>query len=154
MADTQTTEEPKTTSDKTTTEQLKQKLTERIDEARDKLTALKNEVAGLHEEDMEALAQKREQVGKRLEELRQRAQKRQADIASWKQEKSTHTQDAIASWRRRREVEKLQRRADRARNYALDLVTVAASDFEEAEQAVLDALVARFDAELAITKDT
>jgi hypothetical protein len=67
----------------------------------------------------------------------------------WKEEKVAHTREAIGSWRQKREVKKLQTRAERAEDYASDLVTVAVLDFEEAEQAVLDAIAARFDAEAA-----
>jgi hypothetical protein len=56
--------------------------------------------------------------------------------------------------RQRHELKKLEARAERAREYALDMVTVAALDFEEAEQAVLDAVAARFDAEVAIAAAT
>jgi hypothetical protein len=46
-------------------------------------------------------------------------------------------------------MEKLQSRAERAEAYAVDMVTVAAVDFDEAEQAVLEAIAARYEAEQA-----
>jgi TolA-binding protein len=132
-----------------TAENLKQKLAQQLDAARSKIEALKKDLISLRNEDIEALREKREEIDKRLDEQKEAARKLQADIANWKEEKVAHTQEAIGSWRQRHELKKLQNRADRAEEYALDLVTVAAFDFEEAEQAVLDAVVARFDADMA-----
>jgi TolA-binding protein len=133
----------------TATRDLKQTLSEHIDSAREKLEALKKDISDIHEEDKETLRQRQEDMRKRLDEQKAKAQKMQADIQKWKEDKVAHTQEAIGSWRQKRELKKLQTRAERAEDYALDLVTVAALDFEEAEQAVLDALAARFDAEAA-----
>ena len=57
---------------------------------------------------------------------------------------------AIAAWQQQRELEKLQARAEKARKYAIDMVTVAAYDFEEAEQAVFEAVAARLEADSAL----
>ena len=133
-----------TTEEKTS--ELKQKLTQHIDEARAKLDALKKDLAAMHDEDVQALQQKRQEIGKRIDEQKERAKQMQADLVSWEKEKVAHTQEAIGSWRKRREVKKLESRAERAEQYARGLVVVAALDFEEAEQAILDAVAARFDA--------
>ncbi len=133
----------------TTADDLKQKLAKQLDAARGKIDALKMDIVSLRNEDIEALREKRDEINKRLDEHKDAARKLQADIASWKEEKVAHTQEAIGSWRQRREIQKLQKRADRAEEYALDIVSVAAFDFEEAEQAVLEAMAARFDADMA-----
>jgi uncharacterized coiled-coil DUF342 family protein len=133
----------------TSTNDLKQKLSEHIDAARAKLDALKKDLAGMHEEDVEALRKRRDEIDKRLDEQREKAQQLQADIESWKNEKVAHTQEAVTSWRKKRELKKLENRAERAEEFAIDLVLTAAYDFEEAEQAVLDALTARYDANAA-----
>ncbi len=133
----------------TTADDLKQRLAKQLDAARGKIDALKKDIVGLHSEDMEELRHRRDEINKRLDEQKDKARKLQAEIASWREEKVAHTQEAIGTWRQRREVQKLQKRAERAEEYALDLVSVAAYDFEEAEQAVLDAVVARFDANVA-----
>jgi len=130
-----------------TTNGLKQKLSDHIDAAKTKLDALKNELAGMHEEDMQALQAHQAQIRQRLDQQKDRARQMQADMASWKQEKVAHTKDKISSWRQQREIDKLEARAERAEAYAVDMVTVAAFDFDEAEQAVLDAVAARYDAE-------
>ena len=132
-----------------TSEELKQKLSEQIDAARDRLHEMKNELQQLKDEDRESLRHMSDDIRNRLEQHTERARQMRADIANWQKEKVTHTREAIASWQQRREIRKLQNRAERAEEYALRAVTIAAFDFEEAEQAVVDAVAARLDAELA-----
>jgi len=134
----------------TTSEELKQKLNQQIDAARGKLDALKKEIVSMHEGDMETLREKQDELNVRLERQKDQARQLQSAVAKWRQEKIAHTKDAIASWRQRRELAKLQDRAEHAEDFALRMVNLAAIDFEEAEQAVLDAVAARFDAENAI----
>jgi hypothetical protein len=131
----------------TDTTELKQKLSQQIDTARAKLDALKRDVTLLHEEDMAVLRHRQAEIRARLEQQTARAQKLLSDIASWKNERLAHTEDAIAAWQQQRELEKLQARAEKARKYAIDMVTVAAYDFEEAEQAVFEAVAARLEAD-------
>jgi TolA-binding protein len=132
-----------------TAEALKQKLEKQIDTARAKLDAMKREITDIHDEDLATLSQHQDQIRTRLDQQRSRAQQLQDDIASWKNEKVSHTKEAVASWKQKREVRKLEARADRAESYAIDMVTYAALDFEQAEQAVLDALAARLEANAA-----
>jgi peptidoglycan hydrolase CwlO-like protein len=129
-----------------TAETLKQKLSAHIDATTTKLNALKKELAGMHQEDLKALNEHREQIRQRLDQQKERIRKMQADMDSWKQEKVAHTKEAVGSWRQRHEIHKLEARAERAEEYAVDMVTVAALDFDEAEQAVLDAVAARYEA--------
>ena len=133
----------------TSADNLKQKLAQHLDAARNKLEALKKDIVGMHEDDMDALRKRHDELEHRLDGQKDRARKLQADIASWRDEKVSHTEESIGSWRKRRELEKLESRAERAEDYAVELVNVAALDFEEAEQAVLDAIAARFDADTA-----
>ena len=139
------------TTDNKTADSLKQKLSQHIEAAKTKLDAMKNDLMGMHEEDMQALQEHREEIRQRLDEQKERASKMKADIANWNKEKVAHTQEAIGSWRQQRALDKLERRADRAEDYAIDMVTTAAYDFDEAEQAILEAVVARVDANQAAT---
>jgi vacuolar-type H+-ATPase subunit I/STV1 len=139
------------TGDDRKTTELKERLQEHINAAQRKLEELRNDLASLREGDREALREKSEELHRRVEEQKARAKQLRADLRSWEKEKVAHTRDAVAGWRQRRELHKLQSRANRAEDYAMRAVVIAAIDFEEAEQAVLDALTARFDAELAAT---
>ena len=132
-----------------TQESSKQKLSQEIEAAKGKLEALKRDLADIHEEDKATLRERQAEIRAHLDEQKARAQELQAKMASWKNEKKQHTAEAIASWKQRRDLAKLQRRAERAEDYAIDAVTFAAADFEEAEAAVYDAIAARFEAEEA-----
>jgi hypothetical protein len=132
-----------------TQESSKQKLSQGIDAAKGKLEALKRDIGEIHEEDKATLRQRQAELRARLDEQKADAQELRGKITSWKDEKKQHTAEAIASWKQRRELDKLQSRAERAENYAVDMVTVAAADFEEAEIAVYEAITARVEAEEA-----
>jgi len=132
-----------------TQESAKQKLSQEIDAAKGKLEALKRDLAGMHEEDKATLRQRQTEVRAKLDEQKARAQELQGKIKSWTDEKKQHTSEAIASWKEQRALDKLQKRAERAEGYAVDMVIVAAADFEEAEAAVYDAIAARVEAEEA-----
>jgi hypothetical protein len=138
-----------TSSGAATMQSFKEKLTLQIEAARGKLEELKKELSSLREEDREALRQKSQEIHKRVDEQKERGRELRADLEKWQQEKVAHTEDAIASWRQRRELKRLQSRAERAEEYAVRAVMVAALDFDEAQQALLDAVAARFDAEVA-----
>ncbi len=129
-----------------TTDELKQKLQQHVDVARKKLDDLKQDLASLREEDREALRQKSEEIHKEVEANKERARQVRADVESWEREKVSHTKEAVASWRQKREIRKLQSRADRAEDYAVNAIVVAMMDADEAEEAVLEAVAARIDA--------
>jgi len=134
-----------------TQESPKQKLSQEIDAAKGKLEALKRDIGEMREEDKATLRERQAEIRAHLDEQKTRSQELQAKITNWKNEKKQHTTEAIATWKQRRDLAKLQKRAERAEDYAIDMVTVAAADFEEAEAAVYDAIAARFEAEEAGT---
>jgi chromosome segregation ATPase len=131
-------------------EELKQKLSQQIEVVSRKLELLKKDVSDLNEGDMAAVSERRNDIRARLDQKRSVAQTLQSKIAEWQSEKRERAVDAITSWEQRREIEKLQAHAQRAADAALDMVNVAAHDFEEVEHAVLEALAARMEADQAL----
>ena len=131
-------------------DELKQKLSQQIDAAKRKLELLKRDIADLHAQDMAVLRERQTEIRERLDEQRSRTESLHSKIAGWRSETRTRAVDAITSWEQRREIEKLEAHAKRAEDIALDMVSVAAHDFEEAEQAVLEALAARMEADQAL----
>jgi chromosome segregation ATPase len=136
------------------TANLKQEISEQIEAAREKLEALKLDLSSVHQEDMAALREHQNDIRARIDQQKERAKQRRSDIARWKSEKVAHTQEAIASWKERRELDKLEARAERAKDYALDMVSAVVDDFEEAQQAVYEAVAARLEAESALSATT
>jgi uncharacterized coiled-coil DUF342 family protein len=128
---------------------LKQKFQDKLEDARQKLDEMKDEIASGLEQDRQELSKRRDAVHQRVEEQGKRIQELRNNLKAWQQETSTHTKEAIASWRQRLEVDKLHRRADRAEDSAVDALYIAMIDVDAAEEAVLDAISARIDFETA-----
>ena len=87
-----------------------------------------------------------DQVRKHIEQGRVKVTAAQAEIKNWVEEKKTATGDKIADWKAKREASKLQDRADQAERYAAAAADVAVAALVEAEQAALEAWLARQDA--------
>ncbi len=136
------------------TTKLKEKLQEQFDAAKQRLENVKQEIASLHEADKESISKMSAAVQQRIEQQQGKIQALQTQVDSWIQEKKSQTKETITSWRQKREIKHLERRADRAEEYALNAVIVAMMDADDAEMAVLDALDARLDAEAAAATPT
>lgn len=90
-----------------------------------------------------------DRVHKRVEQGRAKIAAAQADIKGWADEKKAATSDKIAEWKAKRELTKLQGRADKAERYAAAASAVAVAALDEAEEASLEAWLARQDANSA-----
>lgn len=105
-------------------------------ETADHLTAAAGEKAeGLEERWKNALAKyeaKREQAGQGAQKLRQFLEEKKDELVS-----------KYEDWKTDREIEKLERHADRKERDAVDAVIVAALVMRQAEVAIVEALRAR-----------
>lgn len=63
------------------------------------------------------------------------------------EEKKSETEAKIEEWKHQREVKKLEKRAERAENYAAERTWLAMLTIEEAEYAALEAIAARIEAD-------
>jgi hypothetical protein len=91
-------------------------------------------------------------VKKRIEQDRAKVTAAQTNVKSWVDDRKTATADKIAEWKAGREIGKLQGRADRAEAYAAATIDVAVAAVDEAEQAAMEAWLAREDADYAQSK--
>jgi predicted nucleic acid-binding Zn-ribbon protein len=89
---------------------------------------------------------------KRIEQGRAKVSAAQADMKNWVEQRKTVTSDKIAEWKAKREIGKLQGRADQAERYAEAAIDVAVAAVDEAEQASLEAWLARQDADFVQNK--
>jgi len=133
---------------------------ERIDKfcenLRVKLTSVDNNMRSLKAK-IDGKAQTAEQdvrshldgVKKRIEQDRTRVTGAQADIKKWVEERKATTSEKVAEWKTKREMAKLQSRADSAERYSAAAAVVALFAVDEAEQASLEAWLARKDADSA-----
>jgi hypothetical protein len=134
---------------KKTSSEFKAMVQQQLEEAKQRLTQAKQDLAELNEEDKEAIRKKSAEIQQRIKAQQTRLQGLRDDIAAWIGEKKQQTDEQVMSWRQKRELKHLQKRADRAEEHAVNSVVVAIMDADEAEAAVLDALDARIDAATA-----
>lgn len=73
-----------------------------------------------------------------------------AEVKDWVASRKTVTSNEIAVWKVARELSKLQNRADQVERYAEASIEIALSAVDEAEQAALEAWLARIDANFVI----
>ena len=137
-------------------------MSERIDQfcenLRVKLTGIENNMQALKSK-IDAKARTAEQdvrnelegVKKRMEQDRTKVAAAQADIKKWAEECRTASNEKIAEWKAKSEKARLQSRANLAEKYALGAAVVALEAVSQAQQASLEAWLARKDAETAKT---
>lgn len=135
-------------------------MADRIDQfcenLRNKLASIDKDMQALKAK-MDAKAQTAEQdvrasldtVKKRMEQDRSKVITAQADIKKWAEDRKAATNEKIAEWKAKLEKAKLQSRADWAERYAAAAIVVAFAAVDEAEQASLEAWLARKDADAA-----
>lgn len=128
-------------------ENLRTKLTS-IDNDMDSLKAKIDGKAQTAERDVRSHL---DDVKKRMQLDRAKVAAAQADIKKWVEDRKATAGEKIAEWKTRRETAKLQSRADNAERYAAASIVVALAAADEAEQAALEAWLARKDAESAQT---
>ena len=93
-----------------------------------------------------------DRVRKRVEQGHAKIAAAQADIKEWADEKKIATSDKIAEWKSKRDLSRLQARAGMAERYAAAASAVAVAALDEAEEAALEAWLARHDANAAQAK--
>jgi hypothetical protein len=135
-------------------------MSERIDQfcenLRTKLTSIDKSMQELKAK-IDSKAQTAEQevrtrlhnVNKRIEQDRTRLQTAQADVKKWAEDFKAASTEKIVEWKAKGEEAKLQMRAEIAERYAVAAAMVALTAVDEAEQAALEAWLARKDADTA-----
>ena len=135
-------------------------MSERIDQfcenLRIKLTSIDKKMQQLKAK-IDSKAQTAEQevriqldaVKKRLKQDRTKVETAQADVKKWVDEFKLASNEKIAEWKAKGERTKLQIRAEIAERYAVAAAVVALTAVDEAEQAALEAWLARKDADVA-----
>ena len=132
-------------------------MSERIDEfcenLRVKLTAIENNMQALKTKIDSKTQSAEQEVRTRLDAVKQRIDQQrpkiaaaQTDIKKWIEERKATTNQKIAEWKAKSEKARLKSWADFAESYAGAASAVALAAVDEAEQAALEAWLARKDA--------
>jgi DNA repair exonuclease SbcCD ATPase subunit len=121
---------------------------------RQRLTIVESGLQGLKTKIDDNAAQAERDVQNHLDRVRKRIEQRRAkvaeakvDVSRWIADRDAITAAVVADWQSKRDVAKLQGRADRAERCAVAAIEVAAAAIDEAEQASLEAWLARVDSD-------
>lgn len=113
------------------------------------LANLKTKIEAKNQQADEAVRVRLEGVRSHIDQDRAKVLTARGEMAAWMEARKAATKEAIADLKARREFSKLQHRADKAEEYAAAALVVALSAVDEAEQAALEAWLARADADFA-----
>jgi chromosome segregation ATPase len=130
-------------------DQFCDRLREQLNAIEGRIQSVKTDVQALPAKAGKALRDKRDEARTKVEAQKERVEKARADLKVWGEQKVAETKEAISEWKAKRETRKLQARADRSEAYAEAAVLLALASIDEAEEAILDAVAARKDADAA-----
>jgi hypothetical protein len=132
---------------------LKERLQQRVEEARQRLESVQQDIRELRVEDHGALDRKVSEIRERIDSQRTSSEGLREEASSWLQDKAEQAGEVIEKWRQKRAVRHLEARAERAEEYAITALVNAMIDADEAEMAILEAFQARLDANAAAISD-
>jgi hypothetical protein len=132
-----------------TVDQFCDKLRNRLNTIEGQFQTFKADVHSRSETAEKAVRGKLDEARAKLRAQAGRGDQIRADLKARAQQKIAETKEAVNVWKVRRETRQLRVRADRAEAYAADAVEYALATIDEAHEAILDAVVARIDADKA-----
>ncbi len=122
-------------------------LRDRLNVIEKRVESVKANVEALPKKAHKAVEEKANQARANLQAQKERMEKTRADLKVWADQKKAETQSTIRDWKVKQETKKLNARADRAEEYAGASVAFALATIDEAEEAILEAVTARMDAD-------
>ena len=131
-------------------DELGKKLHTKLDSGIDQLKAAKAHLEDVHKETEAAIQTKLKAAKETLEAKKQDAAAAKARLKELVEAKKTETTALVAEWKANRDRKKLEKRAERAEKYAEASMEVALFSAAEAEEAILEAVAARRDADDAV----
>ncbi|HJZ91236.1 MAG TPA: hypothetical protein VKE40_10210 [Gemmataceae bacterium] len=130
-------------------DEFRDTLRDRLDDVEGRLQSVKTNIETLSDQAEKALRDKLDQARAKLQGQKKRVEQTWANLQARAQQTMAETKEAVSEWRAKRETRKLNARADRAERYAADAIDFAVASIDEAEEAILEAVVARIDADAA-----
>jgi hypothetical protein len=124
-------------------------LRERLNAIEGRIQSVKTSMHDLPAKAEKAVREKLDQARIKLQSQKERVEKARIDLKGRTEQKVAEAKEAINEWKAKREVRKLNARAERAEAYAEAAMVVALASIDEAEEAVLEAAAARMDADAA-----
>ena len=124
-------------------------LRDRLNSVEKRLQTAKRNVQSLANEGENALRQKCDDLHRKAQTEKDRFERLQASLKTKAQQKVAETKEVVSEWKAKNETRMLNARADLAEAYAADAIEFAVAAIGEAEEAILDAVVSRMDADEA-----
>ncbi len=131
-------------------DKLCDRLRSRLDALELRVDFLKDNVQALPGKAEKALQDTIHATRAKIQAQQEVIEKSRADLKAWGEQKKTETEAMIQEWKATREIQKLNSRADRAEAYAEAATVVALACIDEAEEAMLQAALARMEAGAAL----
>jgi len=96
-----------------------------------------------------AIQDKIKEVQAKLRAEKDRFEKTRVNLLAWSEQKKAESKSIIEKWKKDRRSQELNARAERAEAYAEAMIGNALLSMDDAEEAILDAVAARRDADVA-----
>jgi len=128
-------------------DELGKNLHTKLDAGVDQLKTIKAHLEAAPKEAEAAIQRKLDAAKATLATQKEAAATAKARLRELVEEKKEDTKDLVTEWKAKHDRKKLEKRAERAEEYAETLVDVALYSALEAEEAILDAIAARKDAD-------
>jgi len=122
-------------------------LRDRLTAIEDRLNQAKESVEKASHDTHEAIEAKKAEIKTKADADKQKVKDAEAKAKNWVEAKVAAAEADIEEWKTKREIHKLEKRADHAEDYAASAIILAAAAVDEAEFAILDAVGARLLAE-------
>ena len=124
------------------------KLKDRLHAAEGGLQSVKTSLEALPKKTEQSLRASLDEVQAKFHAEKDHVERIQADLSVRAAHKIEETRDAINEWKTKRETHKLNKRAERKESHAVDALDNALAAISYAEEAILEAAVARVEAKL------
>ena len=124
-------------------------LRDRLNAIERRVESVKADVKAFPGQGEKVLRDKLEAARNRLNAEKERVNQMRTNFEAQARQKIAESKEAVSEWKKKHETRMLNARADRANEYAGDAVALAVASIDEAEEAILDAVVARIDADAA-----
>jgi len=128
-------------------DQFCDQLRDRLSTIEGRLQSVKTNMKALPEQAEKALRDKLAEARTKVQAQKERVEQTRANLKARGQQKVAETKEAVSEWKAKGETRILNARADRAEAYAADALDYAVASIDGAEEAILDAVVARIDAD-------
>jgi DNA anti-recombination protein RmuC len=122
-------------------------LKERLNTLDTRLSAAKTSVQALPGKAEKAVRDQYEKVHRKVQSQKERIDQLRSKLKTGAERKLAETKESVAQLKAKREAQLLNARAEGAESYAAYSVEYAAAAIDEAEEAILDAVIARLDAD-------